>query len=369
MEAGRAFADWKRSHPAQVLDSLPFYMVGEVFGWNASQGREYGYGDRSVDFFAHGYDALINFGFKGDAAGPMDSLFTHYAAALHGGALRGVSILNYLSSHDDGAPYDRDRRDPFGAGTLLLLAPGGAQIYYGDESARPLTVPHAAGDANLRGVMNWGDLERAGPPAEVLRHWRKLGQFRRAHPAVGAGEHHVLRATPYIFSRTLVTGGDTDRVVVALDLRRGYKAIPVFGVFPSGTEVTDAYSGETATVRNDSVALTSAFGLVLLGEGLPPDAGDSVLVNVANHYEVPMEVYVVGGGTRYRMGVVNPGIPSQFVLRRALLASDRKVEFVVHASGHGPGISSGLLQLRAGDRIVDLEITTFLFGTRATVRP
>ena len=56
-EAEAALADWRRAHPAQVLDSLPFYMVGEVYGWEPGQGREYNFGDRTVDFFANGYDA------------------------------------------------------------------------------------------------------------------------------------------------------------------------------------------------------------------------------------------------------------------------------------------------------------------------
>ena len=74
----RALADWRRAHPAQARDTLPFYMVGEVYGWEPGQGRAYNFGDRKVDFFANGYDALINFGFKRDAAGSLDSLFTGY---------------------------------------------------------------------------------------------------------------------------------------------------------------------------------------------------------------------------------------------------------------------------------------------------
>jgi alpha-amylase len=269
-EAERAFADWKRAHPAQVLDSLPFYMMGEVYGYEPSQGRAYNFGDRTVDFFANGYDGLINFGFKRDAAGPLDTLFTRYSTALRSGALRGVSILNYVSSHDDGSPYDLDRADPIGAGTRLLLAPGGAQIYYGDELARPLRVAGAAGDANLRSFMNWSDLERGGGgrTAEILRHWRKLGRFRRAHPAVGAGAHRRLQAEPYIFSRTIEAdgGGRADRVLVALDQGEGAKTIPVFGVFTDGTELVDAYSGARGAVRNGKISLTTAFGLVLLSE-------------------------------------------------------------------------------------------------------
>ena len=266
-EADRAFADWKRAHPAQVMDSLPFYMMGEMYGYEPGQGRSYNFGDRRVDFFAHGYDGLINFAFKGDAAGSLNDVYSRYSGALHG-VLHGVAILNYLSSHDDGSPYDRDRKDPFGAGTRLLLAPGGAQIYYGDELARPLTVPGAQGDANLRSLMNWSDLERGGGgrTAEILRHWRTLGRFRHAHPAVGAGVHRELQARPYIFSRSLETDGRVDRVVVAMDQGEGAKTIPVFGVFPDGTELVDAYTGVRGTVRNGGVSLTTAFGLVLLAE-------------------------------------------------------------------------------------------------------
>jgi alpha-amylase len=265
-EAQKAFADWKRAHPAQVLDGLPFYMVGEVYNWEPRQGREYNFGDRSVDFFSNGYDGLINFGFKRDAAGSLDSLFTGYSATLHQGARRRVAVLNYVSSHDDGSPYDQDRKDPFGAGTRLLLAPGAAQIYYGDELARPLRVAGAEGDANLRSFMNWGDLKRGGTTAGVLEHWRKLGRFRRAHPAVGAGVHRTLQAKPYIFSRTLESGSGGDRVVVAMDQGDGAKNVSVFGVFPDGTELEDAYSGVSGTVRNGTVSLTTGSSLVLLGE-------------------------------------------------------------------------------------------------------
>jgi alpha-amylase len=265
-EAEEALADWRQAHSAQVLDGLPFYMMGEVYGWEPSQGRGYDFGDRSVDYFAHGYDGLINFGFKRDAAGSLDGLFTGYSAMLDEGTLRGVAILNYVSSHDDGSPYDVNRKDPFGAGTRLLLAPGGAQIYYGDELARPLRVAGAEGDANLRSFMNWGDLERGGITAEALKHWRKVGRFRRAHPAVGAGVHRTLQAKPYIFSRSLETGSRVDRVLVAMDQGEGAKTIPVFGVFPDGTELVDAYSGVRGTVRKGTVSLTTGSGLVLLGE-------------------------------------------------------------------------------------------------------
>jgi alpha-amylase len=265
-EAERAFADWKKAHPDQVLDELPFYMMGEVYNYELGHGRDFDFGDRTVDFFDFGYDGLINFDFKRQTPESLDDLFTRYSATLREGELRGVAILNYISSHDDGAPYDPERGDAFGAGSRLLLAPGGAQIYYGDELARPLRVEGAEGDANLRSVMNWEDLESAGPTSEILEHWRKLGRFRRAHPAVGAGEHRQLQANPYIFSRTLEVDGRFDRVLVAMGQAGGAVTIPVFGVFPDGTELLDAYSRQTGTVTNGQISLVTESGLLLLSE-------------------------------------------------------------------------------------------------------
>ena len=264
-EAEAALASWRRTHPGQVRDGIPFYMVGEAYGWEPSQGRAYSFGNRTVDFFANGYDALINFGFKSDT-GSLDGLFTRYSATINRGALRDASVLNYLSSHDDGSPFDVNRKDPLGAGTRLLLSPGGAQIYYGDELARPLKVQGAEGDANLRSFMNWADLERGGAAAKVLEHWRKLGRFRRSHPAVGGGVHRTLQAKPYIFSRTLEAGGRVDRVLVAMDQGEGAKTISVFGVFPDGAELVDGYTGVGGRVKNGAVSLTTGSGLVLLSE-------------------------------------------------------------------------------------------------------
>lgn len=264
-EAHQAFLDWKEANPEQVLDDLPFFMMGEVYGYGLAAGRDFDFGDRTVDFFDHGYDALINFAFKDDARAEPDELFTRYASALRDGDLRGLAVVNYVSSHDDGGPYDPDRSDPYGAGTRLLLAPGAAQIYYGDEIARPLRIEGAEGDANLRSPMDWSAVDAQAPnEGSVLDHWRKLGRFRRTHPAVGAGAHRSLQAAPYVFSRTLDDGAAADRVVVALDQGEGEKTIPLGGTFPEGTVLTDAYSGATAAVSGDRVTLTTPWGTVLL---------------------------------------------------------------------------------------------------------
>ena len=67
---------------------------------------------------------------------------------------------------------------------------------------------------------------------------------------------------PYIWSRSL----GQDLVLVAMDMEKGEKRVPTFGVLPEGAEVIDAYSGVTARVRNATVALTTPWRLVLLSE-------------------------------------------------------------------------------------------------------
>jgi alpha-amylase len=175
-------------------------------------------------------------------------------------------VLSYMSSHDDGAPFDAARQHPFDTANRLLLSPGAVQIYYGDETARLLKYEGAVGDAALRSPMNWDELasnaKRDGYRiADVRRHWSLLGRFRHSHPAIGAGVHKKLADAPYTFSRTL---GD-DHVVVALDVPAGRAvAINVGDVFDDGDTVTDRYSGKRAVVTDGKVRFTAQRGVVLI---------------------------------------------------------------------------------------------------------
>ncbi len=63
-EAEQAFADWRRANPDRALEDLPFYMFGEVYLYDIANGRDYDFGDRTVDYFDYGYDGLINFGLR-----------------------------------------------------------------------------------------------------------------------------------------------------------------------------------------------------------------------------------------------------------------------------------------------------------------
>lgn len=264
-EASLALAEWKRENPDKKLDDRDFFMVGEVYGYGvgdfgSSSGRLYGFGDKQVDYYDYGFDSMINFAFPQHAGQSPEALFSSYSDLLNEGPLSGVGVLNYLTSHDDHHSFDRERKQVKSAATKMMLSPGAAQIYYGDEIARPMLDEQANGDAAMRRFMNWEDLENS-QTREILAHWQKLGQFRRAHPAVGAGVHQKLQDKPYLFSRTL---DGEEPVLVALDLEAGSKTLPVHGVFAEGAIVKDFYSGETAEVRKGEVTLNTDFDLVLL---------------------------------------------------------------------------------------------------------
>lgn len=172
--------------------------------------------------------------------------------------------MNYVTSHDDGWPFDKKREKTFEAGTKLLLAPGISQVYYGDETARSLEIEGTQGDATLRSFMNWEDLKVDRLKNQLSTHFQQLGMFRRNHPAVGAGVHQMISQSPYVFSRSYTNGNYNDQVVIGLDLAKGQKEISVGTIFPDGTKVRDAYSNLEAVVQNGKVSIDTNANIVLL---------------------------------------------------------------------------------------------------------
>ena len=256
------FSEFKKANPTKVLDNNPFFLVGEVYGYNIGSKKLYDFGDKKVDYFAHGFSSLINFDFRNEAKMGYEQLFSKYASILQND-LKGKSVMNYVSSHDDGYPFDKKRDKTFESGTKLLLAPGISQVYYGDESARSLDIVGAQGDATLRSNMNWNEIATNLQTQKVLAHWQKLGKFRANHPAVGAGKHQMISEAPYVFSRILSNGSFADKVVIGLDVPIGKKTILVGTAFKNGTKIRDCFSGKTSKVVNGKVEITTDFGLVL----------------------------------------------------------------------------------------------------------
>ena len=242
-----ALADWKARHPKQAIDDAPFWMTGEAWG----------HGPERSSWHDAGFDSMINFDFQHRAGGgwnAIDGVYRQYAQLLGQGPR--YDILSYISSHDTSLfPRDQLKHGL----SALLLAPGGVQLFYGDESGRlPGTAPPGDEQQATRSDMNWNSLDTA-----MLAHARKLGQFRLRHPALARGEHRLIGEMPYAFARMTAD----DRVIVAPDAQ-GAITLKVRGVFADGATVRDAYSNQTTTVKDGAVAI-NATGTVLLETTTP----------------------------------------------------------------------------------------------------
>ncbi|MDB1125397.1 alpha-amylase [Vibrio algarum] len=183
----------------------PFWMMGEVWGHSAYRSP----------YFDDGFDALINFDMqkkmdKGAACfSYIADTYQSYADTIQ--SEKDFNPVSYMSSHDTELFFSRYKsfdmqRD---AASALLLSPGAIQVYYGDEVARAIGPYADDFHQGTRSDMIW---QLDGEREKLLEHWKILGQFRKAHPAIGAGYHKELKqSSGYAFSRIL---GD-DKIIVA----------------------------------------------------------------------------------------------------------------------------------------------------------
>lgn len=258
----QALKNWRQNNPTAVGADWTddFWMTGEHFGHGVGKDDYYSTG---------GFDSMINFEFAPavnssniPGAGSVDAVYSRYATSINSDP--GFNVLSYLASHDT-TLIKGDRKY---AGSFLLMLPGGVQIYYGDETSRPLDSSAKANadpgaGHQLRTFMNWDSIDQG-----VLSHWQKLGQFRNNHLAVGAGQHKVITAysdsTGYTFARTY----NDDKVVVTLFAPANTDlTIDVSSVFSDGIEVTNFYDDTTCKVSGGKVKFnTGANGTVLIQE-------------------------------------------------------------------------------------------------------
>lgn len=259
-EADVAFEEYKAENPDKVLDQdADFWTTGEA--WNHQV-------NKSDYFTTGGFSSMINFTFKGASTSNIKSKYNELAKVNNDDDF---NVLSYVSSHDDGL-YDRS--NSIDAGTSLLLAPGAVQIFYGDETARPIgwtdffTYGQEYHDQKYRTFMNWSDLNDSNSQAsKTLAHWQKLGQFRNNHLAVGAGTHTDISDSPYTFSRVYNKNGDSDRVVCVVGAS-GTIDVDVSSVFSNGSKVRDAYTGAITTVKDGKATFTAdSNGVILIEKG------------------------------------------------------------------------------------------------------
>ncbi|AUC84647.1 alpha-amlyase [Polaribacter sp. ALD11] len=260
-ECDVAFTEYKNQNPEKVLDDNNFYLVGEVYNYAISHGKAYSFGDKKVNYFDQAFNSLVNFELKWNVKQMEEKAVFHKYDSILNTELKNYGILNYMTSHDDGQPFDKERQMSYKTATMLFLTPGTAQVYYGDESARNLTIEGTVGDATLRSFMNWNEIQTIEETQKILTHWQKLGQFRANHMAVGAGRHALIsEENGLVFSRVR----NEDKVVIGINLAEGNKVITVSSVFKDGDIVNDFYSNQSIKVKGGQVAVNSDFDIVLL---------------------------------------------------------------------------------------------------------
>lgn len=243
-------ADWDES----------FWMTGECFGWTSTAGQG--------DYYTTGkFDSMINFSFNGAAGSgtsssyPSSNTWESYLNINKNGDSdengNRNNVLTYVSSHDTRLCRASNQSE---VGTMLTLLPGGVQIYYGDETSRPLAYT-GCGDTDMmtRGDFNWSDA--AG---ETARHWGKVGIFRKFNPAVGAGTGSATKRT---------YSGPAGESKVAIGISG--PSVDVKDLFTDGTTVYNWYDGASATVSGGKVDFTGGTTSqpILVSDKNPADYG------------------------------------------------------------------------------------------------
>ena len=228
----QALATWRKNHPedpaSQWTDA--FYMTGDFDKANI---------DYKADYAEAGFSSMVNFYFP--KSGDLDGIV--YTWQAYSDSLQKYPnwhSFNYLNNS-----YNRDAKmdNMINCATTFLLSPGVAQVFYGDETRRPLSDAQYNVDSAqaFRSDMNWNSID-----STLLAHYQKLGTIRRANPVIGTGKQRIID------THTCVRYNNTDTLVIRLAVEGG-ETIQLGGAFANGTTVTELYTGQTATVTNGTV--------------------------------------------------------------------------------------------------------------------
>lgn len=196
--------------------------------------------DYKPDYAAAGFSSMVNCHFP--KHGDIDGIvYTWQAYADSIQAHPGWHPFNYLNNSYH---RDADMDNMIDCATTLMLSPGVAQIFYGDETRRPLSDARLNVDSAqaFRSDMNWDSTD-----SMPLKHFRRLGNIRKSHPSIGMGRQATID------THTCVRTLPVDTVVIRVKPIDG-KPILLGDAFPDGTEVTELYTGSRAIVHRGRVS-------------------------------------------------------------------------------------------------------------------
>ena len=195
---------------------------------------------------------MINFAVTGGgalASGSVANTYQGYADQIN--TKEGFNVLSFMSSHDETLTRGDENTMLYNAAAFLLL-PGGVQIFYGDETNRPL-YPGVAFDGyggsghSLRSDMNWNDMDKT-----LLAQWQKVGQFRNKHVSIGAGANVKLSATSGVaFGRTYDKNGVTDQAAAVIGCNKNSSVtVDVSTLWEDGSYVINTYDNSSSVVTD-----------------------------------------------------------------------------------------------------------------------
>ena len=269
-ECTKALNEWRSNNKGKVEAASwtdEFWMTAEDYGSGVN---------KDAYFTQGGFDSKINFSFTGGGgvsnSGSINNTYADYANKINNDP--NFNVLSYISSHDTALC----RNDLIYQGSAFLLLPGAVQIFYGDETARPLVSTNLSNIADhlLRSDMNWNSINQS-----VLSHWQKVGTFRNSHVAVGAGSHKAITATSgQAFVREYNKNGVSDTVFACIAANKNTNVTLTVGSYVSdGTLLKNTYDDSTATVSGGKVTFNSgANGTILVeiaGASTKPDVSVS----------------------------------------------------------------------------------------------
>lgn len=228
-----ALDKWRLKHKGEPASEWTdrFYMTGDFD--NASIDYKPNYADA-------GFSSMVNFYFP--KHGDLDNVVYTWQA-----------YADSVASHKDWHPFsylnnsyhrDADMTNMIDCSTTLLLSPGVAQLFYGDEIGRELSEArfNVDSDQAFRSDMNWDKIN-----ASQLLHFQKLGKIRNSNPVIGTGGQKTLDV------HTCIRYNDADTIMMRLKPKNG-ELISVDNIFPDGATVIELYTGEIANVNNGSVS-------------------------------------------------------------------------------------------------------------------
>ncbi len=227
---------WRLAHPDDPASRWtdPVYFTGDF---------DHADIDRKPEYAEAGFSSMVNFYLP--KRGDLDAIVHTWQA--YADSVQAYSDWMPFSYLNNSYHRDADPDRMIDCATCLLLSPGVAQVFYGDETGRKLSDArfNVDSDQAFRSDMDWNDVDSVR-----LRHFQRLGQIRRAHPVIGTGKQTTIDV------HTCARSNDDETLIIHVDALPEVP-IPVASFFPDGTKVVDLYTGQQAAVANGHVSFPS----------------------------------------------------------------------------------------------------------------